>query len=247
MRRRALALTVSLIALAAAAQPASAAWFTAESVDAPVAKLGNVSIGRDGIGAVVYVKQEGDNPAGYMSRFIRGGWQAPERLAGADGVSEIAVAAGGKGHLALTLIANGKVYGAVATGKPGATVSAPVQLSNTGGASGLDVQSGVEGGAFAVWSQGGDVRSAMLTGTTWTAIAAPLDIDPAHAAGEGAGRPRVAVAADDTAVVAWGELDAGGVSHVYFRRLLGTTLSQFPQEAAAPADSPQIRVEYDRS
>jgi hypothetical protein len=64
------------------------------------------------------------------------------------------------------------------------------------------------------------------------------------------------VAADDTAVVAWGELDGAGVSHVYYRRLLGTTPSQYPQEASVPAlgaeaggpaDSPEIDVEYDRS
>src|SRR4051812_21742242 len=160
MRRRALALIVSLLALAASAPAAQAGWFAAERVDgpAPISALGNVSLGRDGRGAVVYVKQEGENPAGYLSRFIDGGFGAPERLAGADGVSGIAVAAGDKGRLALVWISGGNVFGAVADGAPGAPVSAPVQLSNAGGASGLDVQIGVEGGAFAVWSQGGDVH-----------------------------------------------------------------------------------------
>jgi hypothetical protein len=252
MRRRALALIVSLLALAAAAPAAQARWFGAEAVDgpAPITALGGVSLARDGAGGVVYVKQEGDNPAGYLSRFVGGGFRPPERLAGADGVSDIAVAAGDKGRLALAWVSNGNVFGAVADGRPGAPVSAPVQLSSGGGASGLAVEIGVEGGAFAVWSQGGDVRAAMLTGTTWSAIAAPLDIDAAHTAGAGLGRPSVSVAADDTAVVAWGELDAAGVSHVFYRRLLGTTLSQFPQEVSVPggtADSPQIDVEYDRS
>jgi hypothetical protein len=258
MRRRVLPLILSLFALAAAAPAAQARWFTAEPVDGPgpIAGLGGVALGRDGDGGVVYVKQEGDNPAGYLARFVDGAFGAPERLAGADGVSDIAVAAGTRGRLALVWVANGNVFGAVADGSPGAPVSAPVQLSNTGGASGLDVQIGVEGGAFAVWSQGGDVRAATLTGTTWTAVAGPLDIDATHTAGEGLGRPRVSVAADDTAVVAWGELDAGGVSHVYYRRLLGTTPSQFPQEASVPssggqpggtADAPEIEVEYDRS
>jgi hypothetical protein len=253
MRRRVLALIVSLLALAACAPAAQARWFAAEPVDGPgpISVLGDVSLGRDGDGGVVYAKQEGDNPAGYLSRFVDGAFGAPERLAGADGVSDIAVAAGEKGRLALVWVSNGNVFGAVADGKPGAPVSAPVQLSNTGGASGLDVQIGVEGGAFAVWSQGGDVRAAMLTGTTWAAIPAPLDIDAAHKAGEGLGRPRVAVAADDTAVVAWGELDAGGISHVFYRRLLGTALSQYPQEASVQpggaADTPDIEVEYDRS
>jgi hypothetical protein len=171
-------------------------------------------------------------------------------------VSDVAVAAGDRGRLALAWVSNGNVFGAVADGRPGAPVSAPAQLSTGGGATGLDVAIGLEGGAFAVWSQGGDVRAAMLKGTTWTVIPTPLDIDPAHAAGEGAGRPVVAVAADDTAVVAWGERDAAGVSHVFYRRLLETTLSQYPQEASVPsfngqaggsADAPEIAVEYDRS
>jgi PKD domain len=258
MHRRALALIVSLLALAAAAPAAQARWFSAEAIDGPgpIAAIGNVSMARDGGGAVAYVKQEGDNPAGYIARFISGAWQAPERVPGADGVSDIAVAAGDDGRLALAWISNGSVLASVADGKPGAPLAAPVLLSAGGGATNLDIQIGTEGGVFAVWSQGGAVRAAMLDGTTWTAIPAALNVDPAHIAGQGAGHPRVAVAADDTAVVTWGERDAAGVSHVFYRRLLGTTVSQFPQEASVPsyageaggaADSPRIDVEYDRS
>src|SRR2546421_734999 len=126
--------------------------------------------------------------------------------------------------------AQARWFGATAGDRPG-PIPAPAQLSSGPAASGLDVQIGVEGGAFAVWSQGGDVRAAMIEQSTWTPIATPLDIDPAHVAGVGAGRPRVAVAADDTAVVAWGEKDAAGVSHVYYRRLLGPARSQYPQDA----------------
>jgi hypothetical protein len=257
MRRPLIALLVSLLAPAAAAPAADARWFAAETVDgpAPITRIGGVSLGRDGSGAVAYVKHEGDDPVGYLARFVAGAWRPAERLP-ADGVSDLSVAAGANGRLALVWIAGGTVFGAVADGKPGAPVSTPVALSGPGGASGVDVQIGVEGGAFAVWSQGGDVHAAMLEGTTWTAIPAPLDIDGTHVAGEGSGRPRVSVAADDTAVVAWGERDAGGVSHVYYRRLLGTTVSQFPQEASVAvlgaeaggaADLPEIEVEYDRS
>jgi hypothetical protein len=258
MHRRALALIVSLVAFAAAAPSAHAGWFAAGPVDGPgpITAIGNVSLARDGGGAVAYIKSEGDNPAGYISRFIAGDWRAPERVPGADGVSDIAVAAGDNGRLGLAWISNGSVLASVADGKPGAPLAAPVLLSGGGGASNLDIQIGTEGGVFAVWSQGGAVRAAMLEGTTWTAIPTALNVDAAHAAGQGAGHPRVAVAADDTAVVAWGELDAAKVSHVYYRRLLGTTVSQFPEEASVPtysgqaggaADSPRIDVEYDRS
>src|SRR5215210_7410723 len=127
MRRRALVPIVSLLALAATAPAAQARWFAAEPVDgpAPITALGGVSLGRDGDGGVVYVKQEGDNPAGYLARFVDGDFGAPERLAGADGVSDIAVAAGDKGRLALVWVSNGNVFGAVADGSAGAPLSAP--------------------------------------------------------------------------------------------------------------------------
>src|SRR3954470_2512434 len=254
MRRRSLVLLVSLAVLALGAPAAEAGWFPADVVDgpAPITRLGGVSLGRDGTGGVVYVKQEGDNPAGYLARFAGGVWGKPVRLP-ANGVTNIAVAAGPKSRLALVWVANGNVFAAVADAKH---VSAPVPLSNTGGATGLDVQIGVEGGAFAVWSQGGDVRAAMLQSATWTASAQPRDVVPGRIAGTGAGRPRVAVAADDTAVAAWAEVDGAGRSHVYYRRLLGTTPSAYPQEASVAAlagaatgsaDTPEIKVEYDRS
>jgi PKD domain len=257
MRRRGLVLILSLAGLVVAPGAARANWFGAETIDgpAPIAQIGGVSLGRDGGGAVGYVKQEGANPAGYLARFIDGAWRPPERLPG-DAVSETAVAAGEKGRLVVAWISGGNVFGAVADGGPGAPLSGPVQLSTGAPASGLDLQIGVEGGAYAVWSQGGDVRAAYIEGKAWTGVATPLDIDPTHVAGEGAGRPRVAVAADDTALVTWGEQDAAGVSHVYYRRVFYATPSQYPQEASVPAlgaeaggnaDSPQIDVEYDRS
>jgi PKD domain len=257
MRRCGLVLILFLAGLVVAPGAARANWFGAETVDgpAPIAQVGGVSLGRDGGGAVGYVKQEGANPAGYIARFIDGAWRPPERLPG-DAVSEIAVAAGEKGRLVVTWISGGNVFGAVADGGPGAPLSGAVQLSTGAPASGLDLQIGVEGGAYAVWSQGGDVRAAYIEGKAWTGVPTPLDIDPTHIAGAGAGRPRVAVAADDTAVVTWGEQDAAGVSHVYYRRVFYATPSQYPQEASVPAlgaeaggnaDSPQIDVEYDRS
>jgi hypothetical protein len=259
--RRTLVLLVSLLVLAPAA-PAAAAWFPADVVDGPgpIDAVGGVSLARDATGAVAYIKREGDNPAGYLARFVDGGWRPAERLAGADGLSDIAVVADDGGRLAVVWVSNGNVFGTAAPRGSGAAFAAPVALSSAGGAGGLDIQVGVQGGVFAVWSQAGgggsDVRAAMLNGPTWSPIAAPLDIDSSRSAGAGTGRPRVSVAADDTAVVTWGEVDAGGVSHVYYRRLLGTDLSQYPQEASVAslgaevggnADTPQIDVEYDRN
>jgi hypothetical protein len=115
---------------------------------------------------------------------------------------------------------------------------------------------GVNGVAYAVWSQAGHVRAARLEGNSWTLVPAALDINLAASAGEGAARPRVAVAADGSALVAWGEAGADGRMHVFVRRIYGATLSSIPQDAtlntfegfaAGSADSPDVDVEYDRS
>jgi hypothetical protein len=109
---------------------------------------------------------------------------------------------------------------------------------------------GLNGVAYAVWQQGGDVRAARLLDATWTTIATPLDINPPLAAGTGALRPRVAVSADGNALVAWGEQGTDARTHVYARRLIGTSLSAFPQDATPPgggADSPEVSTQWDGS
>jgi hypothetical protein len=113
------------------------------------------------------------------------------------------------------------------------------------GAENLDLDIGVDGVAYAVWEQGGDVRAARLLGPTWTPLASPLDIVPGAVAGTGALRPRVAVDAAGHALVVWGEVAADGLTHVYGRRLIGTTLSAYPRDAAGGADSPDVSTEYD--
>ena len=60
----------------------------------------------------------------------------------------------------------------------------------------------------------------------------------------------MAVAADGSALVVWGEVLPDGLSHVFARRIYGTTLSALPQDATlagGSADSPEVDIEYDRS
>jgi hypothetical protein len=115
---------------------------------------------------------------------------------------------------------------------------------------------GINEVGYAVWQAGGDVHAARLDGTTWTPIGPALDIDPAHEAGTGALRPRVAVSAEGNAVATWGEAGADNRTHVLARRLTGLVLSSFPQDltldsfegqAAGAADSPDIDIEDDGS
>lgn len=240
--RRTLPLLVLLLLALAPASAHAAGWFPSERVDGPgpVERLGGVALSREGGGGLVYVK----GGATWLSRLARNGrWTAPEAIGG-PGVTEAAVAAGEDGRLALAWIQNGTVVGA--TDKtPGIAVSA------AGGAAGLVVDIGVNGVAYAVWQQAGDVRAARLKGEEWELVPAPLDIDPARSAGTGSSRPRVAVAADGSALVVWGELMPDGTTHVFARRIYGTALSAIPRDATlaggGSADLPDVDIEYDRS
>ena len=213
---------------------AEARWFGFERIDGPGASGPVVDLGIEQGGGLVYVKAG----RAWLSQLGARGWTTPAALS-AGGTTEAAVAAGERGRLAAAWIQDGNVVGAPAT-----------PLSSGGGASGLAIEMGVNGVAYAVWTQNGDVRAARLREGSWEVVPTPLDVDPARSAGVGAGRPKVAVAADGSALVVWGEVLPDGLSHVFARRIYGTTLSALPQDATlagGSADSPEVDIEYDRS
>ena len=220
-----LPVVLAVLLLLVAAPVAEARWFGAERVDTGARPV--VDLGIEEGGGLVYVK----GGVAWLSRLGSRGWGAPAALSGAN-TTEAAVAAGENGRLAAAWIQDGNVVGAPGTA-----------LSSGGGASELSLEMGVNGVAYAVWAQGGDVHAARLQGSTWTPVPSPLDIDPANRAGQ----PKVAVAADGSALVVWAEVLPDGLSHVFARRIYGTTLSALPQDAGAGADSPEVDIEYDRS
>jgi hypothetical protein len=229
-------LTLTLLLVSASA--AQARWFPLEAVDAGDVQRPVVDMGIEQGGGLVYVKAG----QGWLSRLTGAGWSRPAALSGA-GTTEAAVAAGERGRLAVAWIQGGIVYGAL-VGSPAAP------LSSGGGAQNLAIEMGVNGVAYAVWAQNGDVRAARLSDSSWQAVPEPLDVIPARSAGAGALRPKVAVAADGSALVVWGEVFADGATHVLARRIYGTTLSVLPLDASLPggsADSPEVDIEYDRS
>jgi hypothetical protein len=104
----------------------------------------------------------------------------------------------------------------------------------------------------------GDVRVARMdrTAAAFAPLQDPLDINPAATAGTGAGRSRVAVSADGTAVVTWGETAPDGRMHVWARRVFDGRASTDPQDLTltdlqghpgGSADSPDIDIEDDSS
>ena len=221
-----------LLALAPAAQ---ARWFPLDAVDAGDVQRPVVDLGLEQGGGLVYIKAG----QAWLSRLTGSGWTKPAALT-AGGTTEAAVAAGERGRIAAAWIQDGIVYGAL--------VGAPATpLSTGGGAENLAIEMGVNGVAYVVWAQQGDVRAARLSETIWQVVPTAIDVDPARAAGSGPSRPKVAVAADGSALVVWGEAFADGTTHVLARRIYGTTLSALPQDAGASADSPEVDIEYDRS
>lgn len=249
--RRSLPLLAVLAVLAFPAS-ASAVIVPGEVVDGPsadVVALGEVDLARDGSGAVTYVKREGGVDHVFVARYIDGAFQPPERVdVGLPGASSLpVVAATAANRLAVAFVNGGVVHGVVKGA--GVGYAAPVAL---GAGTRPSIDMSITGTAFVAFAGGGDVRLARLDRRTnaWVTLEAPADANPAAAAGNGLGRPRVAVSADGVALVAWGESGADGRSHVHARKVFGSGLSRSPQDltlSGGDADSPDVGAEDDSS
>jgi len=261
---RSLLTSVGFASVALVGVPASAraVLVPAAPVDGPSAgidRLGGLDVSRDGTGALVYTKQDGGALHVFASRFSGGVPQPPQRLdSGLSGASsQPVVAAGEKGEVLIAFVNAGQLYtvtrpaGQAAEGFPAAT-----PLGGATGASDPSITLSLHGKgylAFTAATPDGrhDVRAAFLTPGGWSLIGSPIDNDPISDAGVGAGRPRIAAAADGLAVVAWGE-----TGNVYSRRIWGTSPSvvspqasvdSFQGQAAGVADSPEVGAGYDSS
>jgi hypothetical protein len=248
MARR-LALLAVLVPLAlptAAGAATPARFFAGEAIDGPSAdiqSLGDLDVARDGTGALTYVKRVAGVDHVFVSRLIDGAFQAPEQVdAGLGGAgAQPTVAASDGGRLVVAFVSGGGIFTAVRpAGAPG---WAAVQQISTSGEN-PDVEMSINGVAYLAWSGAGDVQGDRLerNATTFNPVPGPLDINPSATAGDGTGRPRVAVAADGVATVVWGES-----GHVYARRIFELRLSAAPQDLGDGADEPDISSEDDSS
>jgi hypothetical protein len=242
---------------------AGAGWFPAEPLDGPadIRALGNVDLARDGTGAVAYVKVDGGVPHVFVQRMWDGAWHGPERVDAGIGeaASQPAVAVGDNGRTVVAWVSEGRLIATLADGAPGAPFS-PVQFLAQGGVRNPDVDLGINGAAYIAYAAdgpgGSDVRAVRLQDATWQPIGPSLDIDAGMAAGNDTGRPRIGVSAEGYAVVVWGEDHPDGRRRLVMRRLIGTTLSQYPQEVSVPdfggqpggtADMADVAIEDDGS
>jgi hypothetical protein len=255
MRRRLAFIATTIAVLAAPAGAAHAAFYKADSIDGPssdIRSVGDMDIARDGSGAVAYVKRDGGVDHVFVSRLVGGVWQPPERLDGgleAPG-SKPAVAASDGGRLVVVFVNGGSVYATVRqAGAPGWNAPQPIGQ----GGDDPDVDMSFNGNAYAVFTVAGDVVGARLdrTGVNFVGLTGSFDASQPDTAGVGSGRPKVAVSADGTGVVVWGE-----IGHVFARRVFNTAPStsildlNLPDLEGHPggtADEPDVDIEDDSS
>jgi hypothetical protein len=247
-----------LLALAGPAA-ADAAFFPAEAIDGPSATpltVSDLDVARDGTGAVAYVKSDNGADHVFVSLLVNGTFTTPERVdpALATPSSQPVVGAPDGGRVTVAFVSGGSLYTTVHPS--GGSFSAAQGIAN--GAANPSVDMSINGVAYASFTAPGgsasDVHVARLAGgtTQFTLLDGSVDVDPTHEAGDGVRRSHVAISADGTAVITWGEAD-----HVYARRVFGTRLSAAPQDLNVPevggltgggsADSATVDIEDDSS
>ena len=250
-----------MLALAGAPATAHAGFFPAEVVDgsSDVVEVGDVDLSRDGNGLVGYVKRDGGVDHAFVSRFVDGTFQPPERVDGGLGPAsdEVVVAASDSGRLAVAYINDGKLW-AMVKPKDAAGFAAPVIVAE-GGASKPSIDMSINGAIYVTWTADNKVHVARANRDTpqFIRLDAPVNVDGNRKAGEThLKRSRVVVSADGTALVVWGEEGADGRTHVYARRVFELRLSNFPQDltlndvdgvSAQGADTPEVDIEDDSS
>jgi hypothetical protein len=258
-RRLVPALVLALLALPATAH---AAWFPAEPIDGPsadIVSVGDVEVAREGMAGVTYLKRDGGVPHVFAARMVAGSWEPAARVDQGIALpaSQPVIAAANPDRLAIAWIANGALFTSVRpAGAPGFSPARPVA---EGGVSNPSIDMSINGVIYVSYAQNGDVKVARAARDSldFAVLPSAVDFDPAREAGTGADlRSRVAVAADGSAVVVWGERGSDGRTHVFGRRVfelrLSTaiedlTLNEFEGRAATDADRPEIDVEDDSS
>ncbi len=252
-------LAASALAIVAAAPAAQATVFPADVIDGPtgdIVSAGDLDLARDGTGAVAYLKRVDGVPHVFVSRLVGGGFGAPERidpgLPGPAGSPVVAASDGGRVTVAFT---SGGQLNVVLRPSADVTFLPPQPIADNASAPSADMSiNGVAYVSFTVLGQSAaDVRVARLArgATAFSLLPDVLDVAPPRDAGDGDRRSRVAVSADGTAVVIWGEADT-----VVARRVFGERLSTAPQTLNVPtldghtggaADLPEIDIEDDSS
>jgi hypothetical protein len=259
-----LAACAVIAAILLVAAPAQAAWFPGTVVDGPsadIVEVDGLDLSLDGSGGVVYLKKDGGINHVFVSQFFLGKFGPPQRVdPGLNGPSSSArIAASEDGRLAVVFINGGSLYGVVASDKtqPFTRPAVIAQGAQDAPVSNPSLDMSVHGAGYLAYvtpgGGGGDVHVARLgdVDQSWKLIDGVLDVDASRQAGTGRGRPNIAVAADGTAICAWGE--AGGVPMrrvgrtSFSNTAIGASDADLDGHTPGPADSPDVQLEDDSS
>jgi hypothetical protein len=254
----ALALGLTLSLCAAAGAQLAFSGRTIAGPDASIVSLGNVTLARDGTGAVVYLRSINGATHAFAQTVSGGVWSAAVQLdTGLPGsASQPLVAAANGGRVAAVFISGGTLYGAVhLPGRPG--FGGPQPLAQ--GASTPALAISTFGTAYTSFTAPNGSTSAIYVArldrasARWLAMPTPLNLVPSDNAGFNAvTRSAIAVASDGEALVSWAETEADGLTHVIARRVSAAGPSTAPQDLNLPsvsglpgsnADSPSVSIE----
>ena len=256
---------VALVALAllAAAPAARAGWsLPARVADGPspdILSLGGTDLAPDGTGGMAWLKRDAGVAHVFATSVDRTGPRRPVRVdvGQAGEASELRFGSSARYGAMAVWVSDGKLYGARRPSRLRSAWGPPTLVYADPG--GLPVQNvafdvTLFGTGYAAFNVGTDVRVARMPwfASDWTVLPA-VDIN----ALDPAGKPALAASADGSAVVAWPEITADGLSHVFARRIRDDgSLSTVPREVSVRslgghrggnADSPAVDVQDDSS
>lgn len=252
-------LVAALLLWGATGARAQTAFFGA-TIDGPnpaITALGNVTLARDGTGAVSFLSAVGGVPHVFASLETAGSWSAPVQVdAGLPGgASQPLVAAASGGRVAAVFISAGTLYGAVHNpGTPG--FGTPQALAASASNPALAISD--PGTAYASFTAPAGGVSAVYVARLdrasrgWQVMTQPLNLAASDSAAfNAATRSSIAVGTDGQALVAWGESESDGHTHVIARRVSPAGPSVAPQDLNLPAlsglaggdaDSPSVSL-----
>jgi hypothetical protein len=254
MLRSGLGLLAALGTCVALALPASAgartgAAATIAGPDPAIVDLGGVAMAADGTGGVVFRRFEEGAPHVYAARYDGERWHAPQRLDVGQRFTSSwpRIGAADHGRLVVTWVQQGppnqdSLYSAVLP-RGGSRFLPPTLVDFTIGDSraafpSLAMSSG--GDAVLVYQRvtsfvhpllgtgyvNSQIKLARFNGSRWSGVGTPVNRVPSSPLRQPTAEnaPRVAIAADGSAVVAWQEPDEALVDRVWARRVFGSRL-----------------------
>jgi len=238
--------------------------FSSFVVDGPspnIQSLGGMVMGRNGGGAVVYVKTVGGVGHIFASVLSGRSWTVPVQVDKGlnDASAQPVVGVGDNGEVAVAFVNDQTLYQAVEPGTGQPFVS-PVPIANP--ATNPSLGMAPDGASYVSFTDPrapAQVRIAHMAHGEINFHLNPrsLNIDPSRNAGDTAAkRSRVAVSGDGTAMVTWGEDAPEGRVHVWARRVARDLVSAVPQDltlasfdgaTGAGVDAAQVGLDDDGS